>query len=76
MFKDQELVKLAAIVFNTTEGTKLLKHLEEIYYKNSSLDSDIHKTMYNLGQKELISFLISLVHDQKGFRDLVIQPDP
>lgn len=72
--KEKEYRVLLKKVFNTPDGMKLLKHLEERFVDNSSYDSDgdINRTVYNLGQKELVQELIKNISNREIFKNLSI----
>ena len=69
-FRDFE--KTAKNVFNTDDGKRLLRYLQETYVNMSSVTTDVHLTMYNLGKKELIQDLVYFVNEPEELNDIEI----
>ena len=58
------LAKKAAIVkraFSTEEGRKVLGYLEDEFEKSDLADADVYKTYYNLGARDLLTYIKQLI---------------
>lgn len=51
---------------DTADGKVVMQHLVDVYLMPSSLDKDVHKTFYNLGQSDLISQLMAIINKKQG----------
>ncbi|RLD68603.1 MAG: hypothetical protein DRI98_11635 [Bacteroidetes bacterium] len=53
--------KLYREVFNTAAGKKVLKELSDLYIKPDMFDTDSLKMARNVGQHDLVKFIVDMV---------------
>lgn len=57
---NEELASIGRFLFTSADGKALMDLLTEAYYKGSLLGETPEKTYFKLGQREVVSFLLSL----------------
>ena len=62
---NRELSYLLSEVFSSCKGKELLLYLESQYLLRSSVKSTVEATYYELGQKELVQNLLSLMKSKE-----------
>lgn len=74
--ENKELKKLFRITFGTEAGQEVLSFLRSVYVKRPTcLAQTPELTYYNLGQKELVEYIIEIMEEDEELEQKIVTGD-